>query len=351
MERPQVFLLRREAYCKMDLNMWKPIVLFISLLLIGTIGFHAIESLSYLDSLYMTIITVFTVGFREIKEPLSPAGQVFTIFIILGGVGSVLYTFTKLAEIVYEGTINKIWRRKTMEKKIKKLKDHYIICGHGRMGQTVRERMEAENLPYVVIDHSEEGLAELRNKQDCLYIEGDATNEEVLSQAGIKRAKALSALLATDADNLYLVMTVKMLNPSLFVLSKAMGEDAERKILQIGANKVVSPYKESGLKIAQGLIRPTLVDFMDLIIRRSELSLSMEELVVKKNSRIVQQTLAECDIRRKANVIVVAVKKPGEDIQFNPSPSVKIVPGDTLLVLGNNADINLFEESYIENET
>jgi voltage-gated potassium channel len=316
--------------------------------LIGTVGFHVIETLSLLDSLYMTIITVFTVGFREIKEPLSPAGQVFTIFIILGGVGSVLYTFSKLAEIVYEGTINKIWRRKRMEKKIQKLKDHYIICGHGRMGNTVRERLEEENLPYVVIDNSEEGLVELRGKQDCLHMEGDATNEEVLIKAGIKRAKALAALLATDADNLYLVMTVKLINPSLFVLSKVMEDEAERKILQIGANKVVSPYRLSGLKMAQALIRPTLVDFLDLIIRRSELSLSMEEMVVKKSSRIVNRTLQECDIRRKANIIVVAIKKPGEDIVFNPSPSVDIITGDTLLVLGDNEHIDLFEKTYIE---
>ncbi|UCE42813.1 MAG: potassium channel protein [Candidatus Aminicenantes bacterium] len=328
--------------------MWRPIVLFLSLLLIGTIGFHLIETISFLDSLYMTIITVFTVGFREIKEPLSPAGQVFTIFIILGGVGSVMYAFTKLAEIVYEGTINKFWRRRRMEKKIQKLKDHYIICGHGRMGNTVRERLEGENLPYVVIDNSEEGLVELRGKQDCLHMEGDATNEDVLIKAGIKRAKALAALLATDADNLYLVMTVKLINPSLFVLSKVMEEEAERKILQIGANKVVSPYKLSGLKMAQALIRPTLVDFLDLIIRRSELSLSMEELLVKKNSKIVERTLAECDIRRKANIIVVAIKKPGEDIVFNPSPGVDIESGDTLLVLGENADIDLFEKTYIE---
>jgi voltage-gated potassium channel len=332
----------------MGLSMWKPIVLFLSLLLIGTIGFHVIETISILDSLYMTIITVFTVGFREIKEPMSPVGQVFTIFIILGGVGSVLYTFTKLAEVVYEGTINKIWRRKRMEKKIQKLKDHYIICGHGRMGCTVRERLEEENLPYVVIDNSEEGLVELRSQQDCLHIEGDATNEDVLIKAGIKRAKALAALLAKDADNLYLVMTVKLINPSLFVLSKVLDEEAERKILQIGANKVVSPYKLSGLKIAQALIRPTLVDFLDLIIRRSELSLSMEEVIVKKDSRIVDRTLAECDIRRKANVIVVAIKKPGEEIVFNPSPSVDIESGDTLLVLGDNAHIDIFEKSYIE---
>jgi voltage-gated potassium channel len=332
----------------MDLNMWRPVVLFMSLLVIGTIGFHFIESLNILDSLYMTIITVFTVGFREIKEPLSSVGQVFTIFVILGGVGSVLYTFTKLAEVVYEGTINKIWRRKRMEKKILKLKDHYIICGHGRMGNTVREKLEEENLPYVVIDNSDIGLAELRNKQDSLYIEGDATDEETLILAGIKRAKALGALLATDADNLYLVMTVKMINPSLFVVSKALGEDAERKILQIGANKVVSPYKEGGLKIAQGIIRPTLVDFLDLIIRRSELALLMEEIVVHKNAKIRDRTLVECDIQRKANVIVVAVKKPGQAIVFNPSPAMKLETGDTLLVLGDNADLDLFEKTYIE---
>lgn len=321
--------------------------MFLSLVLAGTIGFHLIESLSFLDSLYMTIITVFTVGFRELREPMSPLGQVFTIFIILGGVGSVLYSFTKIAEIVYEGAVNKIWRRKRMEKAIQKLKDHYIICGHGRLGNIVRERLKEENLPHVVIDSSEEGLAELREKKDCLYIEGDATNEEVLILAGIKRAKAVAALLATDADNLYLVMTVKMINPSLFVLSKVTSEEAERKIIQIGANKVVSPYKESALKIAQGLIRPTLVDFLDLIIRRSELSLLMEEIVVKKNAMVVNRTLADCDIRRKANVIVVAIKKPGQAIVFNPSPDMNIEPGDTLLVLGSTEDLSLFEKIYI----
>ena len=327
--------------------MWRPIVLFLSLILIGTIGFHIIEDLSFLDSVYMTVITVFTVGFREIKEPLSPLGQIFTIFIILGGVGSVLITFTKLAEIVYEGTINKIWRRKKMEKKMQDLRDHYIICGHGRMGDIVRERLEEEKLPFVVIDSKEECLKDLRQRQACLFIQGDATNEEILIQAGIKRAKALAALLPTDADNLYLVMTVKLINPSLFVLSKVMEDEAERKILQIGANKVVNPYKLSGLKIVQGLIRPTLVEFIDLIIRRSELCLAMEEFIVKKNSTLVDKNIAQCDIRRKANVIVVAVKKPGKDIVFNPSPEMTIEAGDLLLVLGNNEDIDQFMKAYI----
>ena len=305
-----------------------------------------IEGWSFLDCLYMTVITIFTVGFKEVRE-LSPQGQIFTIFVILGGVGTALFAFTKIAEIAFEGGINKFWRRRRMEKELKNLKDHYIICGHGRMGKIVRERLEEEKLPFVVIDNKEEKLEELKQTNSCLFIEGDATQEDILTKAGIKKAKALAALLPTDADNLYLVLTVRLVNPSIFVLSKALDEEAEKKILQIGANRVVSPYKLSGLRIAQGLIRPTLVDFMDLIIRRKELSLYMEELVVKKDSKLVNRNLAECDIRRTANVIVVAVKKPGEDIVFNPSPDIKMGTGDILLVIGDMDAVNQFEKVYL----
>ncbi|MCK4363791.1 MAG: potassium channel protein [Candidatus Aminicenantes bacterium] len=316
------------------------------MMLIGTIGFHVIEGWSFLDCLYMTVITIFTVGFKEVRV-LSPQGQIFTIFVILGGVGTAIFAFTKIAEIAFEGGINKFWRRKRMEKKLKNLKDHYIICGHGRMGKIVRERLEEEKLTFVVIDNKEEKLQDIKQTNSCLFIEGDATHEDILTKAGIKKAKGLAALLPTDADNLYLVLSAKLINPSLFILSKAMDEEAERKILQIGANKVVSPYKLSGLKIAQGLIRPTLVDFMDLIIRRKELALYMEELVVKKDSKIVNRNLTECDIRRTANVIVVAVKKPGEELVFNPSPDTKMETGDILLVLGDKNAVNQFENIYL----
>lgn len=326
--------------------MWKPLLLIFLVIFIGTLGFHVIEGWSFLDCLYMTVITIFTVGFKEVKV-LSPQGQVFTIFVILGGVGTAIFAFTKIAEIAFEGGINKFWRRKKMEKELKNLKNHYIICGQGRMGKIVRERLEEEKLPFVVIDNKEEKLEDLKQTNSCLFIEGDATHEDTLTKAGIKKAKGLAALLSTDADNLYLVLSAKLINPSLFILSKAMDEEAERKILQIGANKVVSPYKLSGLKIAQGLIRPTLVDFMDLIIRRKELALYMEELVVKKDSKLVNRNLTECDIRRTANIIVVAMKKPGKDIEFNPSPDSKIKTGDILLVLGDKNAVNQFENIYL----
>ncbi len=305
-----------------------------------------IEGWSFLDCLYMTVITIFTVGFKEVRV-LSSQGQIFTIFVILGGVGTAIFAFTKIAEIAFEGGISKFWRRRRMEKEIKNLKDHYIICGHGRMGKIVRERLEEEKLPSIVIDYKEEQLEDLKQTNSCLFIEGDATHEDILTKAGIKKAKGLAALLPTDADNLYLVLSAKLINPSLFILSKAMDEEGERKILQIGANKVVSPYKLSGLKIAQGLIRPTLVDFMDLIIRRKELSLYMEEFAVKKDSQIVNRNLRESDIRKTANVIVVAVKKPGEELVFNPSPDTKMETGDILLVLGDKNAVNQFENIYL----
>ncbi len=327
--------------------MWKPILLIFLVILAGVVGYALIEGMSALDAFYMTIITVFTVGFREVQV-LTPVGKLFTIFIILGGVGTILFTVSKLGEIMFGGGMRSFVWRKNMERHIKNLKDHYIICGHGRMGQTVRARLLEEGVPFVVIDNNQGKLENLEQEKTCLYILGDASQEDILIEAGIKRAKALAALLPSDADNLYLTFTAKLINPSLFVLSKALEEEAEKKILQIGANRVVSPYKLGALKIAQGLMRPALVDFMDLIIRRQELSLLMEEIVVPRKSKIVGRTLTQCQIRQKSNVIVVAIKKPGEDIVFNPSPDMEMNIGDTLLVLGDGEAIKQFDKQFIQ---
>ncbi len=313
---------------------------------IGVVGYHLIEGWNFLDSLYMTIITIFTVGFKEVKD-LSPLGRVFTIFVILGGVGTAIFAFTKLAQIVFEGGVNEFWRRRRMQKKINDLHDHYIVCGYGRMGKIVSARLLEEGAPFIVIEPNEDKISDLREEGRILCIEGDATKEEVLLEAAINKARALAALLPEDADNLYLVLTARQLNPSMFILSKVVMEEAEKKILQMGADRVVSPYSLSGLKIAQSLMRPTLVDFMDLIIRRNEISLYMEEVVVRKESLVVDKSLAECDIRRVSNIIVVAIKKPGQEIRFNPSPDVKIEPGDTLLVLGGKEDVMKFESSFM----
>jgi len=327
--------------------MWKPLILILLVIFIGVTGFHIIEDWPLFDSLYMTVITIFTVGFKEVRE-LSPLGRVFTIFIILGGVGTVLFAFTKAAEIVFEGGMRKFWRRRKMEKGLKNLNNHYIICGYGRMGKIVSERLYEENLPFVIIENNPTKIEDLRSERKYLFIPGDTTQEEILLQAGVKKAKALAALLPSDADNLYLVLTVRLICPSLFILSRVVDEEAEKKILQIGANKVVSSYKLSGLKIAQGLIRPTVVDFLDLIIRRKELSLYMEEYTIKKENPLIDKTISELNIRQRANVIVVAVKKPEEDIIFNPPANFTIETGDTLLVLGDKQGIEQFENIFLQ---
>ncbi|TRZ89362.1 potassium channel protein [bacterium] len=328
-------------------TVWKPILLIILLIFIGVVGYHVIEGWNFFDSLYMTVITIFTVGFNEVRE-LSPQGRVFTILLIVGGVGTALFAFTKVAEIVFEGGIHEFWRRRKMLKKIEDLNDHYIVCGYGRMGKIVSARLLEEGAPFVVIENDEKKISDLKDEGQLLCIEGDATKEEALNEARIKRAKGLAALLSTDADNLYLVLTARQLHPSLYILSKVVMEEAENKIVQMGADRVVSPYTLSGLKIAQSLMRPTLVDFMDLIIRRNELSLYMEEVVVRKDSLISERSLAECDIRRAADVIVVAIKKPGQEIHFNPSPDVKLEPDDILLVLGEKDDVVQFERTFME---
>lgn len=202
----------------MEAKKWKPFFLLFLLIAIGTLGFQVIEDWSMLDSLYMTIITIFTVGFKEVRE-LTPQGQIFTIFIIIGGAGTAVYAFTKIAEIVFEGGIPTFLRRKRMETKLRNLKGHYIICGHGRMGRIVRERLEEEELPFVVIDNNPQKTQDLKVSNRSFFIEDDATHEDVLLKAGVKRAKALAALLPTDANNLYVVFTAKLLNPTLFVLS------------------------------------------------------------------------------------------------------------------------------------
>jgi voltage-gated potassium channel len=326
--------------------MWKPAILLFLIIIVGVLGYHFIEGWPILDCFYMTVITIFTVGFKEVRA-LSPQGQFFTIFIILSGVGTAIFAFTKVAEMVFEGGVNEFWRRKKMDKDLQSLKDHYIICGYGRMGKIVSQRFKEEKLPFVIIENKPEKIELLKKERKYLFIDGDATIEDNLMKAGIKNAKALAALLPSDADNLYLVLTVRLISPSLFVLSKVLDEKAEKKILQIGANRIVSPYMLSGLKIAQGLIRPTLVDFLDVIIRRKELSLFMEEFTLKKNSKIVDKNLIESNVRKETNVIIVAVKKPGKEIIFNPSSDFIVKAGDTILVLGYQEEISKFEQSFL----
>jgi voltage-gated potassium channel len=245
-----------------------------------------------------------------------------------------VYTFTGLGQLVLEGELASLLGRRKMMSELVKLKDHYIVCGFGRVGATVAEGMRVKSVPMCVVDKDESLEADLREHGYVYYI-GDGTDEDILLSAGIKRARALLALLPSDADNVYLVITARELNPRVQIIARASDEKAEVRLKRSGADKVVAPYKIAGARVLQAAIQPTVLEFMDLVTGHQHLTLRLEEVRVGETSPIHDKTIAEGEIRRTCGVIIVAVKTVAGEMLFNPDPSVRITAGDTLVALGD----------------
>jgi voltage-gated potassium channel len=306
----------------------------------GTIGYMVIEGWNFRESLYMTIITLTTVGFREVHE-LSPTGEYFTIVLLIGGVGIILYVLATEARIIFEGGLQDVFGRRRLEKKIRELKDHYILCGYGRMGRIIARELKAKGVSTVVIEQSH---ATQFDNEGVLIVEGDATNDDVLMSAGIGRAKGLVSVLPTDAENLYVVLSARELNPKLFVLARASDEGAEQKMLRAGATRVVSPYLTGGLKIAHTILKPTVMDFIEIATKAGSIEIQMEEVPVRKNSKLVGMALYETGIGKDLGVIVVAIKSGEGVMRFNPTSKTIIQESDTLIALGEVSKLNELEE-------
>lgn len=321
--------------------------LLISLLMItsivafGTIGYMNIEGWSFLDSIYMTIITLASVGYKEVRE-LSENGRIFTIFLIIGGVGTVLYALNNGAKIILEGEIKEIFGRRRLEKRIREMKGHYIICGYGRMGKIICRELKSKHVKHVVIEKNPE--VNIPEKEDILLLPGDATKDEVLKEAGVERAKGLISVLPTDAENLYVVLSARELNPDLFIVARAGEEGSEQKLIRAGANRVVSPYHIGGLRIAHTVIKPAVVDFIEFATRSGNIDLQMEEIAVKDGSKIAGMTLDECGIGRELGIIIVAIQRAGGEMKFNPTFRTTIKPGDILIALGETSKLKRLEE-------
>ncbi len=321
----------------MQRNLSRSVILGTALLMfwimVGTVGFTVLEGWSFVDSLYMSIITISTVGFGEV-QPLHPAGRMFASFIIVAGIGTAVYTFTGLGQLVLEGELASMMGRRKMMSELVKLKDHYIVCGFGRVGAMVAEGLRDKGVPMCVVDKDEALEADLREHGYVYYI-GDSTDEDILLSAGIERARALLALLPSDADNVYLAITARELNPRVQIIARASDEKAEVRLKRSGADKVVSPYKIAGARVLQAAIQPTVLEFMDLVTGQQHLTLRMEEVRVGETSPIHDKTIAEGEIRRTSGVIIVAVKTAAGEMMFNPDPGVRITAGDTLVALGD----------------
>ena len=305
----------------------------------GTIGYMVIEGWSFLDSLFMTVTTLTTVGYREVRE-LSSSGRWFTIILIIGGVGTMLYALSTGAKFILEGEIQELIGRRRLEKKIKELKDHYIICGYGRMGKIIAKELKGERVKFVVI---EKNLV-VHEKEEAFVIEGDATQDDILKEVGIERAKGLISVLPTDAENLYVVLSAKGLNPNLFIVARAGEEGSEQKLLRAGADRVISPYHIGGLRIAHTVLKPAVVDFIELATKSGNIDLQMEEIPIPEGSGLMGLSLDQCGIGRDLGVIIVAIKKPTGDMKFNPTFRTLVEPGDTLIALGEVSKLKVLEE-------
>ncbi len=318
--------------------------IIITIFFTGTVGFHIIEGMALLDSFYMTIITISTVGFREVKE-LSPEGKFFTSMLILFGVSTVAYGYSVVTSIVVEGELKQVWIFRRKKKMLEKLKNHYIICGYGRMGSYICKKLKKENIPFVVIDKNTAIENQLEN-EDYLYLLDDSSKEETLLLAGVERAKGLISVVSSDADNVYIVLTARQLNPNLYIIARAAEEASEQKMYKAGADQVISPYKIGGERMALAVLKPSVLDFIEIAVsgKTGESVLKMEEILVSKESPLVGKTIVESQIRETTGTIIIAVKKPDGNMKFNPKPSYHIEAGDIFIALGSLEHLSLLED-------
>jgi len=309
------------------------LILLALILSLGTIGYSMIERWPVLDSLYMTVITLATVGFSEVK-PLSEAGRVFTIFLIVFGAFNAGFIITSIAQMVLEGQLLAILGKRKMEKKVQKLKDHIILCGFGRVGRQVAREFAQRNVPFVILEKGET-IVPGQGADDLIFIGGNAADDEVLEQAGIRRARAIVSTLPDDADNVYLALTARQLNPDLTIIARAESEVAKRKLIRAGANKVICPHELGGTQMAMATLRPNVVDFMRLAMSDSgSADLSIEEISVREGSALKGKTIIEAAIKSEYDAIVVGLRKTPGQVIFNPPGETVMDAGDILVVLG-----------------
>ncbi|HWR97005.1 MAG TPA: potassium channel protein [Candidatus Methanoperedens sp.] len=297
----------------------------------ATVGFMLLEGWGLLDAFYMTVISLTSVGFGEV-HPLSPAGKIFTILVILGGVAIVAMFLSYGSQVVFEGQFERFMGRRRMEKQIARLQDHYIICGYGRMGRVISREFAKKPVPFVIVESNPEVFRAIDAGMLCIC--GDAEEDAVLREAGIERARGLVTVVSSDADNVYITLTACGLRPDLYIVARAGDEAAERKLLRAGASKVVCPYAIGGTGIANAILRPAVVDFIELVTRREHLELQMEEVLIGARSPLAGRSILATGLRQNFGAIVVAVKKGDERMRFNPEPEDLLESGDRLIVLG-----------------
>jgi voltage-gated potassium channel len=308
------------------------VALLVLVLAGGTAGYMLIDGWSAWDAFYMTVITVTTVGYREV-HPLSRAGEVFTTVLLIGGVGTAIYAFTLVAASVVESRLEPRSRERRRFRMIDRLTDHFILCGAGRIGTIIADEFRRQGTPFVVIDRDPEAVQEALARGD-LAVEADASREDILTRLRIDRARGLIAALGSDAENVYTILTARGLRPDLLVIARADSDDAGRKLLRAGANRVISPYQIGAVQMAQTALRPAVVDFVELATSSENLELAMEQVTIGGASSLANRSIVDANLRQRFGVIVVAIRRSDGRMEFNPPPDATMRSGDQLVVLG-----------------
>lgn len=308
----------------------------------GTLGYMFLEGWPFLDALYMTITTLSTVGYGEVR-PLDTSGKLFTCILILTGVGTATYAFSRVIALVVEGEIAKKRLKKRMEKDLSKLKNHVIVCGYGRLGRIVtKEIIEAKQRVVVIDTHDLGNLGE--NPDGIIFIQGSAYEDEVLKQAGVERAKVLLTMLPSDAENVYVTLCARDLNPYLKIIARTEDDGGESRLKRAGASQVVAPYRLSGNKIVQQIIRPYVSDFLELAGSGTKTNLFIEEVVVPIDSKLAGKSLEQSELRAKTGAIIAAFISSEGKMTFNPGGKDIIEAGSTMIVLGEHQALGKITE-------
>ncbi len=321
---------------------------FIFLLVCGVFGYMVLLKVDFIDALYMTVITISTVGFREVGTT-SAASEIFSVFMIFLGVGIVGYTFTTVVAMFVEGKLGDFWKGNKMEKRIAALENHYIICGSGEIAEVIINKFVEENLNFVVITNNREDLDDYSH-HDILVIEGQSTEESILDHAGIMKAKGLIATCDTEVDNIVTVLTARNLNRDIYIIANSITKSGSEKLMKVGADKTLSAIEISGKRMASLMIKPNIISFLDVVTKVGDVELDLEEVIVKSGSYLEGKNLIEAQIPNKTGLIVLAIKKfENNKMIFNPPGSFTFKIGDVLIVLGREDQIdklrNLGDES------
>ncbi len=318
------------------------LLIFLGLITIGTVGYMIIERLSFWEALYMTVITVSTVGYREIVLP-SRAGEIFTMLIIVSGLAAVVYVTTSVVELILEGRVLELMGRRRFLRELQDITGHYVICGYGRVGRQIARECQARGTGVVVIE-KEPSVVESCMNDGFITVKGDAAEESTLRDAGLERASGLVTALSSDADNLFVTMTARMVRPDIFIVGRCNSEDTESKLYRAGADRAISPHNIGGRRMAALLLKPMVCDFLDVVTHGELVELTLEDITVEPGAPVIGRSIRDVLVDDLKGIGILGLKRPKRDFVVNPGGHTVLDAGDILIVQGSPDQVAALKE-------